>query len=270
MTVGFGLDSVTVRYGQIPALSAVDVEVPPGAITAVIGADGAGKTTVSRVLAGLRQPDEGVVRRPSKERIGYQPEAAGTWPDLTVAENLAFVTSVYRLGATERIAALLEITGLTRATDRLAGNLSGGMRQKLAVAMAIVAEPELVVLDEPTTGLDPVSRSEIWRLLARAAAEGMAVLVTTAYLDEAERATGVVLLDEGRVIGAGTAAEIRAGFSGVMAVSPVAVPDAHAWRRGPIWRVWSPDGVPPTGLDVVAPDLEDVVTAAALARRAAS
>ncbi|MGH8928700.1 MAG: ABC transporter ATP-binding protein, partial [Acidimicrobiia bacterium] len=185
--VTYGLESVGVIEHGAPALVDVDLEVPTGAITVLIGADGAGKTTVARVLVGLRNPDSGAVRRPSPARIGYKPEAAGTWAELTVAENLEFVAAAHRLGRPggDRIHALLHVTGLVAASDRLAGKLSGGMRQKLAVAMAILPEPELVVLDEPTTGLDPVSRSELWRLLVRAAGEGMAVLATTSYLDEA-------------------------------------------------------------------------------------
>ena len=267
--VSFGLDSVTVAEDGVPALIDVDLDVPAGAITVLIGADGSGKTTASRVLVGLRRPGSGSVRRPSNDMIGYQPEAAGTWAELTVAENLEFVAAARRLGApgTKRAQALLEVTGLSPAVDRLAANLSGGMRQKLAVAMAVLPEPKLVVLDEPTTGLDPVSRSELWRLLVRAAGEGMAVLATTSYLDEAERADGVVILDEGGVIGTGTAADLREAFVGVMAVSETAVAGVHVWRRGRRWRVWAPDGVAPAGLEVVPPDLEDVVTAAAVARR---
>jgi ABC-2 type transport system ATP-binding protein len=265
----FGLDEVTVIESGQTALGEVDVEVAPGSITVLIGADGAGKSTAAGVMVGLRRPDGGRVRRPPRRKIGYQPEAAGTWAELTVAENLAFVAAAHKLGRSQkpRIDALLEVTDLTGATDRLAGQLSGGMRQKLAVAMAMLPDPELVVLDEPTTGLDPISRSELWRLLARSAGEGTAVLATTSYLDEAERADDVVVLDEGRVLATGSAAEIRAGFIGTIAVSDVAVAGDHAWRRGPRWRVWSPDGSTPPGLLRVAPDLEDVVTAAALLRR---
>ncbi len=266
----FGLDDVTVDEDGAAALATVDLDVTPGSITVLIGADGAGKSTAARVMVGLRRPDGGRVRRPAdRRRIGYQPEAAGTWAELTVAENLAFVASAHRMGSAgvDRIEALLDLTGLTSATGRLAGRLSGGMRQKLAVAMAMLPEPELAVLDEATTGLDPVSRSELWRLLARAAAEGTAVLATTSYLDEAERADEVVVLDEGRVLAAGTAGEIRAGFDGTMAVSETAIPTGHAWRRGSHWRVWSPNGSHPPGSSLVAPDLEDVVTAAAIRRR---
>ncbi|MGA7271431.1 MAG: ABC transporter ATP-binding protein, partial [Acidimicrobiia bacterium] len=236
------------------------------------GADGAGKTTTCRVLVGLVAPDQGTVMRPPRERLGYQPEAAGTWADLTVGENLRFIASGYGLAerAKTRIDQLLEVTGLQGAWDRPAAMLSGGMRQKLAVAMAILADPELVVLDEPTTGLDPVSRSELWRLLLRAAGEGMAVLTTTSYLNEAERADHVVLLDEGQVLASGTADSIREGFSGAVVIAHRPPPDARSWRRGSAWHVWHEDGSVPEGAQRVSPDLEDVVTAAAMARKSAS
>lgn len=268
----FGLEAVSVSFGGVKALDAVDLDVETGMITALIGADGAGKTTCARVLVGLQAPDSGSVAGPSRDKLGYQPEAAGTWGDLTVGENLRFVASGYRLGdgAPDRIDELLEVTGLRRAWDRPASLLSGGMRQKLAVAMAILARPELVVMDEPTTGLDPVSRSELWRLLFRAAGEGMAVLATTSYLNEAERADHVAVLDEGRVLASGTADSIRAGFPGSVALADQAPPEAPSWRRGSRWRVWFEDGEVPAGLEPVPADLEDVVTAAAMARGSGS
>jgi ABC-2 type transport system ATP-binding protein len=251
------------------ALDVIDLEVTPGEITAVIGADGAGKTTVARTMAGLLDPDSGAVRRPAQNSIGYQPEAGGTWADLTVTENLAFVAAAHGLGPdSTRMAELLSITALEPAADRLAEALSGGMRQKLAVAMAMLARPELTVLDEPTTGLDPVSRGELWALIARVAGEGSAVLVTTSYLNEAERASRVVVLDDGQVLAAGTAESIRGSFPGRLGVA-VAPPDRDipSWRRGNTWRVWAREDGLPAGVDAVAPDLHDVVTAAALARR---
>lgn len=269
--MSFGFDSVTVEIGGKTAIETVDLDVERGAVTALIGADGAGKTTSARTLVGLLPPSAGTVRRPHRDSIGYQPEAAGTWRDLTVSENLSFVAEAHGLAVgSDRYRELLDVTGLGSAVDRLAGDLSGGMRQKLAVAMAMLPRPELTVLDEPTTGLDPMSRAEVWRLLARAAGEGTAVVATTTYLNEAERASHVVVLDAGRVLAAGTAESIRASFRGSLGVIGSPPRGVPSWRRGNLWRVWAPNGPVPAGARLIAPDLEDVVTAAALARRETS
>jgi ABC-2 type transport system ATP-binding protein len=265
--MSYGLESVTVEYEGLAALDSVDLVIEEGAITALIGADGAGKSTAARTLVGLAAPTAGTVRRPAWNAIGYQPEAAGTWRDLTVSENLSFVAAAYGLPSrSDRYRHLLQVTGLSEVPDRVAGALSGGMRQKLAVAMAMLPRPELTVLDEATTGLDPVSRSEVWRLLGRAAGEGTAVLATTTYLDEAERASHVVVLDGGRVLASGTASSIRASFRGALGAARTRPEGFSSWRRGNVWRVWSPDGDLPTGVSPIEPDLEDVVTAAATAR----
>lgn len=272
----WGLHGVTVAFDSTIALDAVDCTVGPGSILVVIGADGAGKTTLARAQVGLVPIAAGRVVAPPRARIGYQPESSGAWSDLTVAENLDFVATAHRLGeaAHARVEALLEITSLAGARGRLAGNLSGGMRQKLAVAMAMLAGPELVVLDEPTTGLDPVSRADVWRLLARAAREGAAIIATTSYLDEAQRADDVVVLDHGKVLLHGTAQDLRASFPGRLVASDQRHPRRPSWRRGRTWRTWLPAGdVPdnqlgtrPTGT-TLEPDIEDVVMAAAIARR---
>ena len=266
--MSFGLEGVTVEFRGQTAIEAVDLDVERGTITAVIGADGAGKTTTARTLVGLVSPSVGTVRRPDGDSIGYQPEAAGTWRDLTVAENLSFAASAYGISVdSDRCRELLEVTGLGPAEDRLAGQLSGGMRQKLAVAMAMLPRPQLTVLDEPTTGLDPISRAEVWRLLARAAGEGTAVLATTTYLNEAERASHVVVLDAGKVLASGTAESIRGSFPGSLGVSDRRPDHLPSWRRGNQWRIWVADGQVPDPARAITPDLEDVVTAAALSRR---
>src|SRR5262249_36744667 len=173
----WGAEELHVSYGKIVALDGVSLSVPPGQVTAVVGGDGAGKSTLLRCLAGALAPDSGVVHRPEKHRLGYLPASSGLYPDLTVAENLDFRAVGYAMArrlARERAAEYLERAGLTSAAGRLAGQLSGGMRQKLAVIAAMLHHPELIVLDEPTTGVDPVSRSGLWWLIARAAAEGCA------------------------------------------------------------------------------------------------
>lgn len=269
----WGLDGVTVAARRGLALDGVDLVLDTGQVTAVVGGDGAGKTTIARLLVGLVEPRSGTVRRPERHRIGYQSEASGVWGDLTTGENLEFVATAHRLAPgerAERIAELLEVTRLGPARDRLAARLSGGMRQKLGVAMALLPRPDLLVLDEPTTGLDPVSRMELWRVVARAAAAGAAVLVTTTYLEEAERAATVLALDEGSTLASGTPDQVRAALRGAIAIVPATLTVPHRWRRGSGWRAWFPDGEVPSGATRVAPDLADLVTAAAFARRAAS
>jgi ABC-2 type transport system ATP-binding protein len=271
------VDELTVRFGRHVSLARVSLEVPGGRVTGVVGGDGAGKTTLLRCLVGALAPTSGRVRRPDARRIGYLSSSSGTYPDLSVEENLTFVASAYRVPlreARERVAEFLERTGLSAARDRLAGNLSGGMRQKLGVIRAMVHRPDLLVLDEPTTGLDPVSRSDLWWLIARAAAEGAAVVLATAYLNEAERASWLLALDEGRPLAEGTADQIADAVPGTIRASgrrPEGDAARRAWRRGVGWRVWTPQeeaaGIP--GGDPVRPDLHDAVTVAALARELA-
>ena len=202
----WGVRDLTLRYGRRTALDGVSLEVPAGAISAVIGGDGAGKTSLLRCLAGVARPTAGSVRRPERRRIGYVAGASGVYADLSVAENIAFVAGAYGVRGAELAARthdLLARTGLDGTGERLAGRLSGGMRQKLAFALAMLHAPDLLILDEPTTGVDPVSRADLWRLIATAAAGGSAVVVTTTYLDEARRASSVLLLDAGRMVAAG-------------------------------------------------------------------
>jgi ABC-type multidrug transport system ATPase subunit len=198
----WGAHDLTVRYGRRTALDAVTVEVAPGQVTAVIGGDGAGKTTLLRALAGVVKPAAGRVVRPDRRRIGYVAGVSGVYDDLSVDENVAFVAAAYGLTEADRdrrVAELFTRTGLRGTGSRLAGRLSGGMRQKLAFALALLHEPDLLVLDEPTTGVDPVSRAELWGMIAASAAAGAAVFVSTTYLDEARRAATVLLLEDGHV-----------------------------------------------------------------------
>ena len=209
----WGLFGVEVRFGHRVALAGVTLPVCAGAVSAVVGGDGAGKSTLLRTLAGLRAPNAGRVMRPPARDIGFVSAGAGVYVDLTVTENLDFVAGAHGLRGARletRAAPLLARAGLDGARDRLAGRLSGGMRQKLAFVLAVVHDPSLLVLDEPTTGVDPVSRADIWRLIAGAAASGAAVVMATTYLDEAERAANVLVLDDGRALATGTPDEIVA------------------------------------------------------------
>ncbi len=269
----WGTERVSVRYGRRLALDQVTFQARPGQVSAVVGGDGAGRSTLLRCLGGALAPSSGTVRRPPRRDIGYLPASSGSYPDLTVAENLAFRAAAYQLpaaAAAERSAAFLARAGLTAARDRLAGRLSGGMRQKLGVIAAMLTSPALLVLDEPTTGVDPVSRADLWSLIARAAADGAAVVVATSYLDEAERAAHVLVLDAGSQLAVGTPDQIVTAMPGQLRVSDTP-PDAdrpRAWRRGGRWRVWDPDcagdGQP------VRPDLQDAVTVAILGRELAT
>jgi ABC-2 type transport system ATP-binding protein len=263
----WGLDRVSVRFGSRVALAEVTVPAEPSDVTVIVGGDGAGKTTCLRTLVGLVRPDEGDVRRPGKTRIGYVPAAGGLYTDLTVEQNLAFTSSAYGVrdaGHDE----MLDRLGLTEARHRLGGQLSGGMRRKLSVGLALIHAPDLLVLDEPTTGVDPVSRMELWRLMSGVAAAGTAVVVATTYVNEAERGNRAVLLDEGRVLASGSASDIAAGTPGTVGrrrADGTAHPGEEWWRRGDEWRVWAPSGDLPDGTEAIRPDLHDAAIVAALA-----
>lgn len=256
---------MSVMLGSRLALSDVTLELKPGHIAVVVGGDGAGKTTLCRTIVGLEDVTQGTVSRP--HRTSYQPESSGVWSDLTTLENLEFVARGYDLDASharDRIEELLDVTDLGPARGRLGKQLSGGMRQKLGVAMAVLSEPELLVLDEPTTGLDPVSRLELWAFITRSAREGRAVLVSSTYVDEAARGDTVLALEEGIVLATGAISDVVAGMPGRLFESEHKE-GTRSWRRGQSWRAWSADGTPIPGAQEIAPDLSDVVTVTALA-----
>jgi ABC-2 type transport system ATP-binding protein len=216
---------LAVRYGEATAVHDLDLEVRAGAVVGLIGPDGAGKSSTLRVIGGLQRATAGRVdvlgrdawrhRRALHHSLGYLAQRFALYGDLTVDENVQFFAQLYGVpGWRERRTRLLELVGLERFRDRLADRLSGGMRQKLALACALMHGPRLLLLDEPTTGVDPVTRREFWRLLAELVADGLTLLVATPYLDEAERCSRVVLMLGGRVLADDTPAALRAALPG--------------------------------------------------------
>ena len=265
----WGLEAASVRFGPRVALDQVTLTVRPSTVGVVVGGDGSGKSTCLRALVGLVRLSGGTARRPPKRAIGYVPATAGLYVDLTVEENLAFSGRAYGMTGPElasRSTELLEQIGLADARDRLRGHLSGGMQRKLAVGTALLHRPALLVLDEPTTGIDPVSRAELWRLISGAAAEGAAVVASTTYVDEARRASTLTLLEGGRSIATGSPSQVVAAVPGRLGVvRGGAQPPGLSWRWGRTWRVWAPSGVLPVSAEPQQPDLEDAVVIAALA-----
>lgn len=204
----------TVAKKTITALSDLNLTVEEGQMIALVGADGAGKTTSLRLIAGLLKPSAGSVELGvSNESVSYMPQKFGLYEDLTVQENLSLYASLNGLPhdeREERFKLLLSLSSLEKFTGRLAGKLSGGMKQKLGLICTLVKSPRLLLLDEPTVGVDPFSRLELWRIVTDLTkAEGMSVILSTSYLDEAERCDSVVLLKEGKTICEGSPESIR-------------------------------------------------------------
>lgn len=219
--------SVEKRFGDTTALAGLSFDVARGEMFGLIGPDGAGKTTAIRLLCGLLHPDAGSVRvldaDPVRQhavvtrRVGYLSQRFTLYGDLTVDENIEFFAEIHDVRSFRpRREQLLEMTRLTPFRRRLADRLSGGMKQKLALACTLVHQPDLVVLDEPTTGVDPVSRREFWKLLSEFLARGVTIVMSTPYLDEAERCTRVALMHEGQVLAADQPGRLRAQLSGGM------------------------------------------------------
>jgi ABC-2 type transport system ATP-binding protein len=218
------------------ALDALDARVRRGTITGLVGPDGAGKTTFLRLAAGLLLPDAGALRvfgidvaehsERLHGRVGYMPQRFGLYEDLSVSENLHLYADLYGLPASERagrFAELKSFTGLGPFESRLAGNLSGGMKQKLGLACTLVHPPELLLLDEPSVGVDPISRRELWQIVQRLKGSGMSIVWSTAYQDEAERCDEVIVLHQGQVLAAGRPAELLEPMRGrgfALAVPP--------------------------------------------------
>lgn len=301
-TPAIEMRGVTKRFGPAKALEGVSLEVGRGEMFGLIGPDGAGKTTTIRLLCGLLHTDEGEIRvlgrDPVREHraitasVGYLSQRFSLYGDLSIDENIAFFAEIHGVsdfhGRRDR---LLEVTQLTPFRTRLADRLSGGMKQKLALACTLVHEPELIVLDEPTTGVDPVSRREFWKLLSHFLDSGITILMSTPYLDEAERCHRIAMLHEGRVLALDEPGRLRRSMPGQWFELVVPDPRAAAARLdtkagehlrtyvfGDRLHVWTdhPDArgarhyvddaataaaVTPTTVRAIAPSLEDVFIA---------
>ncbi|MBL8986894.1 MAG: ABC transporter ATP-binding protein [Gemmatimonadetes bacterium] len=221
------LEGLTRRFGTAVAVADLSFAVERAELFGIVGPDGAGKTTTLRLLAGVLPPTSGdarlfgisVAREPErvKPQLAYMAQRFGLYEDLTVAENIHFYADLYRVPRRERadrIERLHAFSRLGEFSDRLAGALSGGMKQKLALSCALVHRPALLLLDEPTFGVDPISRRDLWLILHEMVAEGVTIVVSTSYLDEAERCDRVVLLDRGRVLAFDRPAALQAAFPG--------------------------------------------------------
>lgn len=225
MSIAVDIHGITKRYGVVTALDEVSFSVSEGTMFGLIGLDGAGKTTLYRILTTLLPPDKGraevmgldVVRDYKKIRsgIGYMPERFSLYPDLTVSENLEFFASLFSVRVRDNYDLIAPVFGqLAEFPDRRAGELSGGMKQKLALGCALIHRPKILFLDEPTTGVDAVSRSEFWEMLATLKENGITVLVSTTYMDEAGRCDMVALIEGGKILDIDTPQRLEARMDG--------------------------------------------------------
>jgi ABC-2 type transport system ATP-binding protein len=218
-------NGLTKRFPGIRAVDSLSFDVRPGEIFGLVGPDGAGKTTSLRMLAGILPPDAGtasiagvdVVRNPegAKQFLSYMPQRFGLYEELSVDENIRFYADLFGVKRAERESRsteLLRAAGMSEFRSRHAGNLSGGMKQKLGLICALIHRPKVVLLDEPTTGVDPVSRRDFWRILYELLAEGVAILTSTAYLDEAERCHRVALMHRGSLLFCDTPDTLKSKF----------------------------------------------------------
>ena len=218
------VEKLTKFFGAIQAVNEVNIHVKKQDIFGLVGPDGAGKTTLMRMVCGLVAPDTGEVRlmgetpgklERARENLGYMPQRFSLYGDLTVMENINFFGSMYGLDRktiSQRADEILKLTGLVNFKGRFADNLSGGMKQKLALTCSLVTRPSLLVLDEPTYGVDPEFRKEFWKILYRLNREGMTILVSTPYMDEAELCSVVAFMDRGRVTAVDSPAGLKKSF----------------------------------------------------------
>lgn len=292
------VEGLTKSFAGVCAVDALSFDVCAGEIFGLVGPDGAGKTTTLRMLAGIMTPDAGkasvaafnVARDPegAKHSLSYMPQRFGLYEDLTVDENIRFYADLFgvkKAGRMERSNQLLQAAGMSEFRKRLAGKLSGGMKQKLGLVCALIHRPSVILLDEPTTGVDPVSRRDFWRILYELAAEGVAILTSTAYLDEAERCHRVALLHRGKLLFCDTPANLKLNFGkGVLSITSAAARQlrgelentpgisslfltgdgVHAVvddpaRRIPEFEAWlKRAGIPFNAMVEVAPSIEDL------------
>jgi len=234
------LDRVRKRFGATVAVDEVSLSIARGEMFGLIGPDGAGKTTTIRLICGLLRADAGSIRVLDEdpvrqhaavtEHVGYLSQRFSLYGDLSIDENIAFFAELHGVrNYAARRNRLLDMTQLTPFRDRLADRLSGGMKQKLALACTLVHEPQVILLDEPTTGVDPVSRREFWKLLSEFLAQGITIIMATPYLDEAERCARVAMLSGGKLLISDTPASLRASVPGTM-LEVIAAPLEGALR----------------------------------------
>jgi ABC-2 type transport system ATP-binding protein len=294
-------EALTKRFAETVAVNGLTFSVDRGEIFGLVGPDGAGKTTTMRMLAGVLSPDAGsivvdsvdVVADPegAKQHISYMPQRFGLYEDLTVDENIRFYADLFEVPRAlreERAARLLAASGMSQFRARLAGQLSGGMKQKLGLTCALVHTPQVLLLDEPTTGVDPVSRRDFWRILYGLREQGVTILISTAYLDEAERCNRLALLHGGRVLYCDTPVALkrhmpgalivitssagrkaRAAIAGIAGVSNVilvgdgihAVVNDACLRIPELRQALETNDVPFSGIAVGEPSIEDVFVA---------
>ncbi len=233
--------NLTKRFGGVAAVERLNLDCAKGEVFGFVGPDGAGKTTIMRLLAAVMTPDEGsiaiegvdVVRDPERARshISYMPQQFGLYEDLTVDENIEFFAELFDISRSdreERAARLLAASGMTPFRKRRAGQLSGGMKQKLGLTCSLIHTPKVLLLDEPTAGVDPVSRRDFWRILYGLRGEGVAIVVATSYLDEAERCTQLGLLRSGRMLYCDTPSALKTLMPGeILAIASRAARQAR-------------------------------------------
>jgi ABC-2 type transport system ATP-binding protein len=294
------LDRLRCQYGSVVAVAELSFAVQEGEMFGLIGPDGAGKTTTLRTICGLMAPSAGSVRvfgrNPHSEHraltsvVGYLPQRFSLYTDLSVDENIAFFAEIHGLSSYQAVRdRLLDLTQMTPFRARLAGQLSGGMKQKLALACTLVHSPRLLILDEATTGVDPVARREFWKLLGELGSQGITIVMATPYLDEAERCSRVAFLHEGKLLALDRPETLRASLPGalfevlapdhrlaarVLATAPgvvsaapfgervhvrVAADDGHVAER--LRALLSSSGVGEADVRKVEPTLEDVFVA---------